>query len=48
MLDAEGYPKAYLEAHGYTFEFNKVHLENEALKGTFTVYKKNTLPDISS
>ena len=41
MLDADGYPKAYLEVQGYTVEFSRVNIEKKKLIGTFTLYKNN-------
>jgi methionyl-tRNA formyltransferase len=40
MLDAEGYPKAFLDLHGHRMEFSRVQREQDRLVGTFTVYKK--------
>ena len=37
MLDAEGYPKAYLELNGIKIEFSKVKLKNNTLNGRFEV-----------
>ena len=37
MLDAEGYPKAYLELDGIRLEFSEVHLKNNTLVGRFEV-----------
>jgi len=37
MLDAEGYPKAYLELDGIKIEFSKVNLLNNTLNGKFEV-----------
>lgn len=37
MLDAEGYPKAYLELDGIRIEFSKVNLKNNTLNGRFEV-----------
>lgn len=41
MLDADGYPKAYLEVQGYTVEFSRVNIEKKKLIGTFTLYSSN-------
>ena len=35
MLDAEGYPKAYLELNGLRLEFSEVNLKSNALVGRF-------------
>jgi methionyl-tRNA formyltransferase len=40
MLDAEGYPKAYLELDGIRIEFSEVHLKSNKLVGRFEVTKK--------
>lgn len=37
MLDAEGYPKAYLELGSLKIEFSEVHLKNKKLTGRFEV-----------
>jgi len=37
MLDAEGYPKAYLELAGAKIEFSEVHLKSNTLVGRFEV-----------
>lgn len=37
MLDAEGYPKAYLMLDNLTIEFSEVHLKNNKLIGRFEV-----------
>ncbi|MGB5965964.1 MAG: methionyl-tRNA formyltransferase [Sulfurimonadaceae bacterium] len=37
MLDAEGYPKAYLELDGIRIEFSEVNLKNNTLDGRFEV-----------
>jgi methionyl-tRNA formyltransferase len=37
MLDAEGYPKAYLLLKGIKFEFSEVHLKSNKLVGRFEV-----------
>ena len=37
MLDAEGYPKAYLEIDGIRLEFGEVNLKNNTLVGIFEV-----------
>ena len=37
MLDAEGYPKAYLELDGIRLEFSEVNLKNNILVGRFEV-----------
>ena len=37
MLDAEGYPKAYLELDDVRIEFSEVHFKNNTLAGRFEV-----------
>lgn len=37
MLDAEGYPKAYLDLDKVKIEFSEVHLKNKKLVGRFEV-----------
>lgn len=37
MLDAEGYPKAYLELDTLNVQFSEVHLKNKKLVGRFEV-----------
>ena len=37
MLDAEGYPKAYLNLDNIKIEFTEVHLKNKKLAGRFEV-----------
>lgn len=38
MLDAEGYPRAYVDLEGHRIEFSRVHMEQERLVGTFVIY----------
>ncbi len=38
MLDAEGYPKAYIELDKIKIEFSEVHLKNKKLVGRFEVF----------
>lgn len=40
MLDAEGYPKAFLDVHEHRIELSRVQMEQEKLVGTFVI-KKN-------
>ena len=35
MLDAEGYPKAYIDMHNFRLEFSRVHKEPNKIVGTF-------------
>ena len=37
MLDAEGYPKAYIELNNLKIEFSEVHQKNSKLVGRFEV-----------
>ena len=37
MLDAEGYPKAYLKVDGFKIEFSEVHFKNGKLVGRFEI-----------
>ena len=39
MLDAEGYPKAYMELDNIKIEFSEVHKKNKKLVGRFEVYE---------
>lgn len=39
MLDAEGYPKAYIELDDLKIEFSEVHLKNNKLVGRFEVFE---------
>jgi len=39
MLDAEGYPKAYIELDKIKIEFSEVHLKNKKLVGRFEVFE---------
>mgnify|MGYP002338717601 CR=1 FL=1 len=42
MLDAEGYPRAFLDQHGHRIEFSRVQMEQDKLVGTFEI--KTTRP----
>ena len=39
MLDAEGYPKAFLNVHDHKIELTRVQMEPDKLIGTFVIYK---------
>jgi len=39
MLDAQGYPKAYIDLHGHCMELSRVQMEPDMLVGTFKIYK---------
>ena len=40
-IDAEGYPKAFIDLHGHRVEFKQAKLENDKLVGTFEVCSKH-------
>lgn len=44
MLDAEGYPRAYLDVHGHRLELSRVQMEQDKLVGTFVIYKNPDIP----
>lgn len=39
MLDAEGYPPAYIEAHGFRFEFSRASLKKNKVKADVSITK---------
>ena len=41
MLDADGYPKAFIDLHRYRIEFSRVQHEPDKLVGTFVIYQSN-------
>ena len=45
MLDAEGYPRAFVDVHGHRVELSRVQMEREELVGTFRIYKQHTMPE---
>jgi methionyl-tRNA formyltransferase len=45
MLDAEGYPRAFLDVKGHRIELSRVQKESDKLVGTFTIYRQDYLPD---
>jgi methionyl-tRNA formyltransferase len=45
MLDAEGYPRAFLDLHGHRMELSCVQLEHDQLVGTFVLYRQDAMPD---
>lgn len=45
MLDADGYPRAFLDIHDHRLEFSRVQLEQNRLVGTFVLYKENDMSD---
>ena len=40
MLDAPGYPRAFLDLNEFRVEFSEVMVKEEGLKGTFEIKKK--------
>lgn len=48
MVDAEGYPKAYLIYRGYRFEFNRAALYNEKIVADVTITKVKEIHHESS
>jgi methionyl-tRNA formyltransferase len=48
MLDAEGYPRAFLDLHGHRMELSRVQLEQDQLVGTFVLYRQDAMPDQNS
>ena len=46
MLDADGYPRAYLDLHGHRIEFTCAQINNDRLEGKFVVdLQKNISSD---
>jgi len=45
MLDAEGYPRAFLNVHDHRIEFSRVQREPDKLVGTFVIYKQHNISD---
>ncbi|WP_321417461.1 hypothetical protein [uncultured Desulfobacter sp.] len=45
MLDAEGYPRAFISAHGHRIEFSRVQMEQHKLVGTFVIYEQQNNSD---
>lgn len=44
MLDAEGYPRAFLDVHDHRIELSRVQMEQDKLVGTFVIYKQDNIP----
>lgn len=44
VLDAEGYPRAFLDVHDHRIELSRVQMEQDKLVGTFVIYKQNNIP----
>jgi methionyl-tRNA formyltransferase len=45
MLDAEGYPRAFLDVKGHRIELSRVQKQSDRLVGTFAIYRQDHLPD---
>lgn len=41
MLDADGYPRAFIELHGHKIELSRVQREPEQLVGMFVIHSKH-------
>jgi len=39
MLDAEGYPKAFIDLHDHRIELSRVQMEQDKLVGTFKIFE---------
>jgi len=39
MLDADGYPKAFIKLDNFKIEFSEVHLKTDKLIGRFEIEK---------
>lgn len=39
MLDADGYPRAFVDLHGYRLELSRAQMQEGRLIGTFAIYK---------
>lgn len=44
MLDAEGYPRAFVDLHGHRMELSRVQLEQDRVVGTFVIHKQDQIP----
>ena len=40
MLDAQGYPKAFINVHEHRMELSRIQMEADMLVGTFKIYKR--------
>jgi methionyl-tRNA formyltransferase len=40
MLDAEGYPRAFLDSHDHKIELSRAQMEQDKLVGTFKIYRQ--------
>lgn len=45
MLDAEGYPRAFIDLHGHRMELSRVQLEQDRLIGTFVIHRQHAIPE---
>lgn len=48
MLDADGYPRAFMDLHRHRLELSRVQLEQDRLVGTFIIYRQCSIPDEAS
>lgn len=48
MLDADGYPRAFLDRHSHRMEVSRVQLEHNRAEGTFVLYRQNAIPETDS
>ena len=48
MLDADGYPRAFLGLHGHRIELSRVQMKNDSLEGKFAVYRQAYVPSGSA
>ena len=44
MLDAEGYPQAFIDLHGHRIELSNVDIQNDRLGGNFVIYRHTQIP----
>lgn len=44
MLDADGYPRAFLDIHGHRIELSRVQTYHDRLEGKFVVYRQTDMP----
>ena len=42
MLDADGYPRAFLDVHGHRIELSRVQMEQDKLIGSFVIYRHSS------
>ncbi len=48
MLDADGYPRAFLDLHGHRIELSRVQINNDRLEGNFVLYCQTNVPSSSA